>query len=89
MKKTLSIGISLFVLLTLSMLQVQAQYGPGSGGGNGGGNGGGYQGAGQGSGQPRPAIGHIFGKIVDEKTKKGIEFASVAIYKLRNDSLLL
>jgi outer membrane receptor protein involved in Fe transport len=88
MKKTLSIGISLFVLLTLSMLQVQAQYGPGSGGGNGGGNGGGYQGAGQGSGQPRPAIGHIFGKIVDEKTKKGIEFASVAIYKLRNDSLI-
>jgi hypothetical protein len=33
-------------------------------------------------------IGHIFGKVVDAKTKKGVDYASVALYTLKGDSLV-
>ena len=86
MNKIPAIVLSSFLLLFVSVSH--AQYPGGMGGGQG--NGGGF---------PRVdsatrakyagmSVGHIFGKIVDEKTKKGVEFASVALYKLRNDSLI-
>lgn len=35
----------------------------------------------------RPAIGKVFGKALDATTKKPAEYATVAIYTVRNDSL--
>ena len=74
MNKIPAIVLSSFLLLFVSVSH--AQYPGGMGGGQG--NGGGF---------PRVdsatrakyagmSVGHIFGKIVDEKTKKGVEFAS-------------
>ena len=81
MKKNILL-FAAFLLLCFSTLM--AQY-PGGGGGQGGGKG-------QGQGMPgmaaKLAIGHVYGKIVDSKTKKGVEFASVAIYTLKTDSLV-
>jgi len=91
MKKNILRGVVLHsFLLFASTLSLQAQF-PG-GGGNGGGNGnpsGSGRGAGSyGGGGAKLPIGHIFGKIVDAKTKKGVEFASVALYTIRTDSLV-
>ena len=88
MKKRFASAVSLLIFILQSFTPVQAQFGPGSGGGNGGNSGGkgSYQGMAQ--GQPRPSIGHVFGKIVDSKTKKPVEFASVALFKAKNDSLI-
>ncbi len=36
----------------------------------------------------RPAIGKVFGKALDATTKKPAEYATVAIYTVRNDSLI-
>jgi iron complex outermembrane receptor protein len=90
MKKGFVAIVSLFLLTLFLAAPVHAQYGPGSGGGNGGfgGGTGGGKGSGQGTGQARPSIGHVFGKIIDAKTKKPVEFASVALFKARNDSLI-
>jgi hypothetical protein len=88
MKKIHPVFITfLFTLLILFSLISYAQY-PGGGGGNGGLGGGMNAGSGRAAGQgAKMTIGHIFGKVVDSK-KKPIEFASVAIYTLRNDSLI-
>ncbi len=37
---------------------------------------------------PPPAIGKVYGKVMDASTKKPAEFATVAIFSQRNDSLL-
>lgn len=37
---------------------------------------------------PAPAIGKVYGKVMDASTKKPAEFATVAIFSQRNDSLL-
>ena len=34
------------------------------------------------------SVGRVFGKVVDSLTKKPVEFASVALYTLRTDSLI-
>jgi iron complex outermembrane recepter protein len=74
----------LFIVLSLFLsVPLWGQFpggGPGSMGGGRSGGTGDYTG-------PRPTIGHIFGKVVDTK-KKGIEFASVALYTLKSDSLV-
>ncbi len=95
MKKVLAVFVSLFLFIALAVLPVHAQFGPGSGnGGNGGYGSGGSNSGGKGSfqgmsqGQPRPSIGHVFGKIVDAKSKKGVEFASVALFRAKDDSLI-
>jgi hypothetical protein len=41
-----------------------------------------------GSGQAPPAIGKVQGKVLDAATRKPAEFATVAVYALRNDSLV-
>ena len=88
MNKIPAIGVSLFLSLFLVISSAQAQY-PG-GMGNGGGNRGGFQGIDSATRAKyaHMSVGHVFGKIVDEKTKKGIEFASVALFKSKNDSLI-
>ena len=86
MKKALPVFVSLFLFIALAVLPAQAQFGPGSGNGPGGFGGG--KGSNQNSGQPRPSIGHVFGKIVDAKSKKPVEFAWVALFKDKNDSLI-
>src|SRR5271156_4798679 len=98
MKNTALLVTSLLLFFLLAVQPVQAQFGGGNGGpgGGNGGMGGGmgsgtgsYTGrSGQGSGQPRPSIGHVFGKVIDAKTKKPVEFASVALFKAKNDSLI-
>ncbi len=41
-------------------------------------------GGGQQQGRPKmPAIGHIYGKVIDAKSKEEVPFASVAIFKKR------
>jgi iron complex outermembrane receptor protein len=88
MKKISSFKPVLLTIIFASLIiSLSAQY-PGAGaGGNGGGKGGagGLQGLPQGM---KIAIGHIYGKVVDSQTKKGVEFASVALYTLRSDSLM-
>ena len=101
MKKALATCFSFILLALIAALPATAQFGGGPGGGNGGMGGGmgsgngtgssggksGFQGMGQGTGT-RPSIGHVFGKVVDAKTKKGVEFASVALFRAKNDSLI-
>jgi iron complex outermembrane recepter protein len=91
MNKSHPFFIPVFSLLLMVCQNSHAQY-PGGGGGGGGMNASGGRGsgqtAGQGAGQgAKLTIGHIFGKVVDSK-KRPIEFASVAIYMLRSDSLI-
>ena len=35
-----------------------------------------------------PAIGKVYGRVLDASTRKPAEFATVAVYGVRNDSLL-
>lgn len=92
MNKKISLLFSVIILFLT--MPICAQYGQGGGGNNGGGGGmGGNQGGGSrmggaGMGGARPSIGHIYGKVVEDDTKKGVEFASVALYTLRTDSLI-
>ena len=93
MKNVLNAALLSLLLIVATVFPATAQFGPGSGGnsGFGGGNGtGGGKGSSQGlsQGQPRPSIGHVFGKIVDAKSKKGVEFASVALFRAKDDSLI-
>lgn len=87
MKKLISFSFA----LSLFVLSVNAQF-PGGGGGPGGpgsGMGGSNSGAKQqGFGGARLSIGRVYGKVVDAKTKKGIDYASVALYTMAKDSLV-
>ncbi|HEY1199505.1 MAG TPA: carboxypeptidase-like regulatory domain-containing protein, partial [Niastella sp.] len=49
---------------------------------------GGRGGAPNGQRQNMPQIGHIFGKLVDATTKKPVPYASVALLKLRDSSVV-
>ncbi len=103
MKKVFSVSVAMFFILVLLVTQASAQFQGGGQGGPGGNpagntgmgnagnaaNKGSYQGMGMGSTTgTRPSIGHVLGKVVDSKTKKGVEFASVALFKAKNDSLI-
>ncbi|HWB64485.1 MAG TPA: outer membrane beta-barrel family protein [Chitinophagales bacterium] len=83
MKKVFAcLAFGLFVLVLPNVLMAQMP-----GGGNGGkGGGGGLQNMLQQQGI-KMNVGHIYGKVVDPKTGKGIEFASVALYTTHGDSL--
>ena len=95
MKKVFSVSVAMFFILVLLVTQASAQFQGGGQGGPGGNpagntgmgnagnaaNKGSYQGMGMGSTTgTRPSIGHVLGKVVDSKTKKGVEFASVALF---------
>ncbi len=74
----------MFVAFNTGNLFAQFPGMPGGGGKGGGSGTGGFGGLPQGM---KMNIGRIFGKVLDPKTKKGIEFASVALYTLKGDSL--
>ena len=85
MKKVFVVAVSVFLLM-LAVVPLHAQY-PGSGGGAGRG---GFQNIDSATRAKyaQMSIGHVFGKVVDAKTKKPVEFASVALYRIKNDSLI-
>ena len=67
--------ISVLFFCTLSVLSVTAQYPGGAGGGRG-----------RGPGGATANIGHFYGKLVDSKTNKGIDAASVQLFMTKFDS---
>ena len=81
-----------FVLVLLGFIiasPLQAQFGGGQGG-MGGGNSSGNMGSGKAAALQgmKLSVGRVFGKVVDSLTKKPVEFASVALYTFRGDSLV-
>jgi len=64
----------LFLLFCASMTPAFAQFPPGGGGNRGGGG-------------QAPNIGHFYGKVVDSKTNKGIDGASVELVQSRFDTV--
>ncbi|MEO6316134.1 MAG: TonB-dependent receptor [Chitinophagaceae bacterium] len=65
----------LILLFSICILSLSAQY-PGAGGG----------GRGRGPGGANATIGHFYGKLVDSKTNKGIDAASVQLFLAKFDT---
>lgn len=66
------------ILLGIASLHAQIPAIPATGGRGGAPNG----------QRPMPQIGHVFGKLVDASTKKPVPYASVALLKLRDSSVV-
>ena len=66
---------SILLLFVFSFLSVTAQF-PGGGGGRGG----------RGAGGANATIGHFYGKLVDAKTNKGLDAASVQLFQAKFDT---
>ena len=61
----------LFIIATLAVLNLKAQFPGGSGGSTGG---------------KMPSIAHLYGKVLDAQNKEPVEFASVALLWYDKDS---
>jgi len=67
--------VSILLLFLVTVFSVSAQY-PGGGG----------AGRGRGAGGANATIGHFYGKLVDSKTNKGIDAASVQLFMAKFDT---